>query len=97
MAKPVPQVVDPLNDRRTKASGYSGAILLSDQIHYYVDNRFCRLVDWIDLNDDAIWSGSEGKDLSNVPVHRWGDASGIRFGLPRCLGDFGSSGLAARP
>ena len=36
MAKAAPPVNDPLNDSRRNAGAYSGAILLSDQIHYYI-------------------------------------------------------------
>ena len=39
MAEPEsPSIVDPLHDFRANASAYSGAILLSDQIHYYIKN-----------------------------------------------------------
>ena len=38
MAKANPPVEDPLNDSRTNAGAASGAILLSDQIHYYIKN-----------------------------------------------------------
>ena len=39
MAEPKsPPIVDPLHDFRANASAYSGAILLSDQIHYYIKN-----------------------------------------------------------
>ena len=38
MAKAAPPVNDPLNDSRRKAGACSGAILLSDQIHYYICN-----------------------------------------------------------
>ena len=44
MAKAAPRVEDPLNDRRTNAGAYSGAILLSDQIHYYIDELKPRLL-----------------------------------------------------
>lgn len=36
MAKADPPTNDPLNDSRKNAGAYSGAILLSDQIHYYI-------------------------------------------------------------
>ena len=38
MADPKPPpIIDPLDDLRANASAFSGAILLSDQIHYYID------------------------------------------------------------
>ena len=37
MAEPkTPPIIDPLDDLRSNASAYCGAILLSDQIHYYM-------------------------------------------------------------
>ena len=36
VAKADPRVNDPLSDIRSNAGAYSGAVLLSDQIHFYI-------------------------------------------------------------
>ena len=70
MAKAAPPVNDPLNDSRKNAGAYSGAILLSDQIHYYIN----------ELNPPLLHN-PDGKQISEEELDECLDAASYKLRL----------------
>ena len=70
MAKADPPVNDPLNDSRRDAGAYSGAILLSDQIHYYINNL-----------DPRLLHNPDGKQISETELDECLDAASYKLRL----------------
>ena len=70
MAKAAPRVEDPLNDHRTNAGAYSGAILLSDQIHYYIDEL-----------DPPLLHNPKGKQITKKELDECLDAASYKLRL----------------
>ena len=70
MAKAAPPVKDPLNDSRTSVGVYSGAILLSDQIHYYIN----------ELNPPLL-QNPDGKQIGEKDLDECLDAASYKLRL----------------
>ena len=70
MAKAPPPVNDPLNDSRRSVGAYAGAILLSDQIHYYIN----------ELNPPLIHN-PDGKQISERELDECLDAASYKLRL----------------
>ena len=70
MAKADPQVNDPLSDIRGNAGAYSGAVLLSDQIHFYIN----------ELNPPLLHN-PDGKQISEKELDECLDAASYKLRL----------------
>ena len=70
MAKADPPVNDPLNDSRRNAGAYSGEILLSDQIHYYIN----------ELNPPLLHN-PDGKQISEKELDECLDTASYKLRL----------------
>ena len=70
MAKAKPPVEDPLNDYRANVGAASGAILLSDQIHYYIDKL-----------DPPLLHNPERRQISEGELNECLDAASYKLRL----------------